>query len=174
MCVTLGGVKAHWGPCFSRVSFFFACSKIWLGHARRVERARRLSGPWWSLGLDLPVRFSTKRSWMRVEQRRPVSFCGQLRRVQRQLGGWAHCMEAQWLAVGAWFVATNPAPNDVEDAWLLCVEAIHPGPRLTFDVVRLSYLEQVLCRIRCGVVLQSLFRSRSGVERSCPDPKIPS
>ena len=93
---------------------------------------------------------------------------------QRQSGRCALCMEAQWLAVGACFVATNPAPNDVEDAWLLCVEAIHPGPRLTFDVVRLSYLEQVLCRIRCGVVLQSLFGSRSCVERSCPDPKIPS
>ena len=42
-------------------------------------------------------------------------------------------MEAQWLAVGAWFVATNPAPNDVEDAWLLCVEAFYPGPCLTFQ-----------------------------------------
>ena len=59
-------------------------------------------------------------------------FVGSFVVFQRQSGRCALCMEAQWLAVGASFIVTIPAPNDVDDAWLLCVEAIHPDLRLTF------------------------------------------
>ena len=116
---------------FQTCLFFFACSKIWLGHARRVESGSPLVMPVVVTCIGFAGAVFDEVSWMRVEQPL-VSFCGQLRRVQRQLGGWALCMEAQWLAVGSWFVATNPAPNDGDDAWLLCVGAIHPDLRLTF------------------------------------------
>ena len=90
---------------------------------------RACDGHWiWSLA----PRFLTTCRGCKWSSVLSCPFVGSFVVFQRQSGRCALCMEAQWLAVGAYFVATNPAPNDVDDAWLLCVEAIHPDLRLTF------------------------------------------
>ena len=76
-----------------------------------------------AIGVELPLAVFDDVSWMRVEQRPPLSFRGQLRRVERQLGGWALCMEAQWLTVGACLVSTSLATSGV--VLVVCVQSVH-------------------------------------------------